>query len=157
MTEDGEESDRTPWISVRISFPKNHRTLNLRDAIEEAPRNLRWEAMGAMLDLWISTFTVAWSDGDLTKWRPEDIEEMIAWKGKPGELIKALRAVGFIAPGEGVKVAGWLKHQKRALRDRMRHYDKAAAPASNGRAHTPPDDSEKIAARTAAARGARGR
>jgi hypothetical protein len=149
-----EEQDRTPWVSVRISLPKNHRTLSLRDTIEEAPRNLRWEAMGAMIDLWINTFAVAWADGDLSKWRPEDVEEMIAWKGKPGEFVKALKAIGFIEKGGGIKVAGWLKHQRRALRDRLRHYEISGRQPPTGRA--PSDDSAKIAERTAAARKARG-
>lgn len=151
-----DETDRTPWISVRISFPKNHRTLTLRDTIEEAPRNLRWEAMGAMLDLWINTFTVAWSDGDLSKWRPEDVEEMIGWHGPPGALIKALKSeeVGFIESGGGMKVAGWLKHQRRALRDRLRHYESTGRRPVTGRP-APVDDSDSLSKRTAAARRSR--
>lgn len=112
--------------------------------------------MGAVLDLWINTFTVAWSDGDLSKWKPEDIEDMVAWKGKPGELVKALKSIGFMESGAGnLKVAGWLKHQKRALRDRLRHYEQTGRRPPSGRP-TPPDDSEAIAKRTAAAKKARG-
>lgn len=151
-----DDVDRTPWISVRISLPRHHRTLALRDTIEDAPRNLRWEAMGAMLDLWINTFTVAWADGDLSKWRPEDIEEMVAWRGKPGLFIEALKSIGFMDPGsESMRVTGWMKHQKRALRDRLRHYETTGRPLPSGRPAAPADDSEKIRQRTAAARKSR--
>lgn len=148
-----EEQDRTPWVSVRISLSKNHRVLSLRDTIEDAPRNLRWEAMGAAVDLWLNTFIVAWADGDLTNWKPEDVEDMVHWKGKPGELIKSLKTLGFFEAGPGMKVAGWLKHQKRALRDRMRYYDGAGRkpPVRQG----PNADSDIIARNTAAARAAR--
>ncbi len=148
--------DRTPWVSVRISVPKNHRVLELRDTIEDAPRNLRWEAMGALLDLWVNTFIVAWADGDLSKWKGEDIEEMIAWKGKPGALIKGLREVGFIEAGDGLKIAGWLKHQKRALRDRLRYYEESGRKPPAPR-RTPADDTDEIRARTKALREGRGK
>lgn len=65
---------------------------------------------------WRWTCLILWaaanrSDGDLSGMTDEDIELAVDWPGEPGELVNALREVGFLDGGEGgYALHDWAQH-----------------------------------------------
>lgn len=138
--EDEDSADRTPWIAIKISFSRNKKILRLRDKLSIS----RHQAMGLVLDLYLQTFVNAWKTGNLSDWGDEDIEEMVGWRGEPGQLAATLREVGIFDPGTSA-VHDWVRCQKTAIRHRLRRQqsdDEATPPLRNGRPAPPPEDYE---------------
>ena len=118
-----EQEDRTPWICVRISMRHNGKVLQLRDKLG---LNSRHEAMGVILDLFVNTFINAWEDGNWKNHKPDDIEEMLGWRGDPGNLYAAFQEIRIM---DGMQVRNWLKHQKRSIYSRA--YHRGSSPEDN--------------------------
>ena len=112
------DEDRTPWIKIRISLSKNRKVLELKNLLK---LHSRQEALGVVVDLFTATYIHCWADGNWSKSTPEHLEDLLDWRGEPGELYSALHACEFM---ENKKVKGWLRHQNRLVSNRLRYYER---------------------------------
>lgn len=67
-------------------------------------------------------------DGRLTGYSTQEIESAAQWWGKPGEMVKGMRKVGFLdKDGETYSLHNWLDRQGhiKALKERSRKMNKA--------------------------------
>jgi hypothetical protein len=74
------------------------------------------QAVGHLMSLWHFVLRNAWRDADLEPWGDIGIEMACRWDGKPGELVKAMRAVKFLDESQ---VHGWLERAGKLVRDRL--------------------------------------
>lgn len=65
-----------------------------------------------LIRLWAYCGRYHSEDGKLTGYDEREIEALAKWWGKPGEMLEAMRAVGYMAKtGEDWLMEGWQKHQ----------------------------------------------
>ena len=120
------EEDNTPWVKIRVTLPGSRKVLRLKKLLD---LNSRHEALGIAVELFAQTYLNVWKDGDWSRWKVEELEEKIGWRGEEGQLTKALQESGFL---DGMKVHNWEKQQWRLIDKRMRRETRSGGFRRNG-------------------------
>lgn len=101
------------WIESHDDIWEHHKTLRMCSMLGIKPV----QAVGHLTSLWHFVLRNAWSDANLEPWGDVGIEMACRWDGKPGEMVKALRAVNFL---DDSQVHGWLERAGTLVYDRLR-------------------------------------
>ena len=121
------------WLQVQCGLWDDPKT---NDLLTQLPIE-RPLAVGLLIGIWRFTMTRGGAHGDLSRFRPEQIEMACEWKGRPGALVEALcRSHFFDITDTGYVVHDWddwsgqmmLKREKKAAA--MRDYRAAGEPAA---------------------------
>lgn len=104
------------FVAVDEDLEDHPKTVSLCEQLSD---DLAW---AYLIRLWRWTMKYA-KDGDLSRYRPSQIERAVRWQGESGALVQALVASGFI-DAEPMRIHDWEKHNGRwvakAERDKER-------------------------------------
>jgi len=101
------------WIESHDDVWEHYKTLKLTRLLGIR----RAEAVGCLHSLWHFVLRNAWRDANLEAWGDEGIEFAARWEGNAGEMVAALREVGYL---DGSVVHGWSERAGRLVEDRKR-------------------------------------
>lgn len=93
------------YLQVDVGLPRSPKVTRFARLLSTPERRVsRHEAAGLLVDLW-SYAAIHFPKGALVDVEDADIELDLAWDGKPGLLVEALRLEGFLH--KGGRLAGW--------------------------------------------------
>ncbi|MEQ8278342.1 MAG: hypothetical protein RMA76_38220 [Deltaproteobacteria bacterium] len=134
------------WVRLETSLPRHAKTRKLREALGVS----RAEAIGWAAHLLAFAGDVAPSDGDLTDYGPEGLEEEMRWRGEDGKLFAAYVEAGFLD-----HVADQTSPESRSTK--VHNWERYASLISDGPRKSSKSRSDQASADQAAARARDGR
>jgi hypothetical protein len=92
-------------------FKSLAKTLNLR----------QYEAVGILESIWMMACQFAGEDGDLSRFKHQEIADWVDWRGDSEELIRVLVDCRWLDLIDGsLRIHDWLEHRPYYLKDRSR-------------------------------------
>lgn len=100
------------WIESHDDIWDHHKTVKLTRLLKIGDA----QAVGHLMALWHFVLRNAWRDANLAEWGDDGIEFAARWKGPSGELVAALRAVGYL---DDCVAHGWMERAGKLVQDRL--------------------------------------
>lgn len=123
------------WIQVDETLRDHRKTCALADALDIDD----YAAVGLMVCLWMWALTNA-EDGDLDVFPPRVIARACCWPGSAVDLVKALKAAGFV--DEDGRIHDWAQYAGRLMDRRARNRERMRAVRSTCGAQDEADATE---------------
>ena len=82
-----------PYLNIDLDFPEHRKTKRLVLTLGRGSEAL-------LIRLWCYIARHHAETGRLTDYSPEEIESLAGWVGKPGRMLEAMKASGFL----GIKI-----------------------------------------------------
>lgn len=123
------------WIQVDETLRDHRKTCALADALDIDD----YAAVGLMVCLWMWALTNA-EDGDLDVFPPRVIARACCWPGSAVDLVKALKAAGFV--DEDGRIHDWAQYAGRLMDRRARNRERMRAVRSTCGAQDETNDAE---------------